>query len=107
MVHYFGRFRATHNEFLSVLIYSGAVGLSLFLYFIFRAYKVAFDAYKSRQNPLFISLLALVIFTLFKGGGFILTTFLWFIFFLIFASNAALNNPQIECYKKVTHSANT
>jgi O-antigen ligase len=87
MIHLYGKYKATHNEFLSILIFSGMIGLSVFLYFLTKVYKCAIYSNRNQQNPIFISLFALMVFTLFKGGGFFLTLFLWFVFSLILTSN--------------------
>lgn len=84
MIKLMGRYKAVHNEYLSILLYSGLIGLSLFLYFIFLAIKSAISILEINRNPLFISIMVILVFTLFKGGGFILSSFLWFCLAIIF-----------------------
>lgn len=75
-----------HNEYLSILVYSGIIGLSLFLFFLFRIAKSAYLQYINKGNPVYLSLLAIVLFNLFKGGGTILSLFTWVILTLVYAS---------------------
>jgi O-antigen ligase len=96
-----GRSIAAHNEFLSVLVYSGFIGLSLFLWLLYSIYKSAMVAQAKNNNSLFIALLVILAFTLFKGGGALITLFMWMIFGVIYASGIDLNRSQHENINKI------
>jgi hypothetical protein len=85
-----GRFRATHNEYLTIVVYSGIIGLAQFLYFIFKSTVVAFKTYRTFDNPLFLSLTGILIFTLFKAGGSLTSLLIWFMFAFVLASETIL-----------------
>lgn len=95
------KYKSTHNEYLSILITSGILGLSIFLLFLYEAYKSSLASIKNSQNPLFMSLLALILFTFFKAGGSFIAIYTWFIFPLILTSNVVLNNLHCHNVKKV------
>jgi hypothetical protein len=81
-----GRIFSTHNEFLSILMYSGVIGVFLFIYFIYFIIRSAFKTFKFTRSPLYLSLMIIVTFTLFKSGGSLLTMSLWVILTMCFAA---------------------
>jgi O-antigen ligase len=88
----FGEFVAIHNEYLTIILYSGCVGLFVFLLFLFQTLKSALKATRVQKNPLFVAIFALILFTLFKGGGLLLSTHLWFLLAFILFSNEISSN---------------
>lgn len=78
---------STHNEYLSVLVYSGIIGLVIFIMFILILIKSSLYAIKFHRNPVFISLLSVTLFQLFKGGGALILFFTWITFALSYSSD--------------------
>jgi O-antigen ligase len=87
-----GRYIAIHNEYLGILIYSGLVGLALFILFIYTCFKSAMFVSRQYNNPMFLSLLVMIVFVLFKGGGTFLSLFTWFILALAYSSKFSYQN---------------
>jgi O-antigen ligase len=83
-----GRFRATHNEYLTILVYSGVIGLGILFYYLFKTFIPAYKTLKVHGNSLFISLFAILIFTFFKAGGSLTSLLIWFMFTLILTSDS-------------------
>ena len=79
MTQRMGRYFSVHNEYLAILIYSGILGFSLFIRFLYIAIKAAYNAYVNYENPIYLSLLALLMFALSNGGAFLLSTTTWFL----------------------------
>lgn len=80
------RIISTHNEYLSILVYSGLTGLILFLWFLYEISRSAYMRNKNHKNPYYLGFMVLILFLLFKGGGILLTFFTWLIFILIYTS---------------------
>lgn len=83
MNEYLGRDKDPHNVYLYVLITSGIVGFSFFMTFIFRLGRDLYKKYKYDKNVLFFVIFLILLFFMFKSGGFINKTFLWFYFALL------------------------
>lgn len=82
-----GRAISTHNEFLSVFVYSGLVGLLLFILFLYNIFKTTSLANAHINNPVLMSLLFIIIFTLSKGGGALLSMHVWLVLSLVYATS--------------------
>ncbi len=89
-----GKYHATHNEFISILVYTGIVGLLIFIAFLWELFKRANFVSKYENMPMFLSLLALIAFTLFKAGGSFVALYTWVIFSIL------LTSPMIS-YSKI------
>jgi O-antigen ligase len=89
-----GEYRATHNEYLTIWVYAGLLGLLFFIFFLFQVLKSALKSAKKHKNPLFISLFVLLLFSLFKGGGLLLSILIWFLFVFILYSNEILTHES-------------
>jgi len=87
----------THNEFLSFLVYSGILGLFLFLLFLIKLFKISIRNYKINNNPTFLVLLALIIINLAKSGGLLLSPIFWGLlcYIIVFGSEVKLETKQI------------
>jgi O-antigen ligase len=96
IIRVMGRFRATHNEYLTILVYSGIIGLGIFLYFLYQSILVAYKTLKKESNSLFISLVAILLFTLFKAGGSLTSLLIWLMFTIILVSQSLVQgiNPK-------------
>jgi len=82
-----GYFVSVHNEFLTIITFSGVIGLLFFIFFLFKVLRAALKSAKKLKNPLFISLFVLLLFTLFKAGGSLLSMRTWFLFaFTLYSS---------------------
>ncbi len=89
-----GEYRATHNEYLTIIVYAGVLGLLFFIFFLFQVLKSALKSAKKQKNSLFISLFVLLLFSLFKGGGLLLSILIWFLFVFILYSNEILTHES-------------
>lgn len=86
-INIFGDIKATHNEFITIMIYSGLTGLITFLFFLYNLFKSSYVFNKRFNSPLYLSLLALIIFNFFKGGGALMSVYIWFIFGIIISAS--------------------
>ena len=53
----FGLFNSPHNVFLEILCYTGIIGLSIYLVFLFRIFSKCYQLYKTENNLLPLILL--------------------------------------------------
>ncbi|WP_294819447.1 O-antigen ligase family protein [uncultured Flavobacterium sp.] len=81
-----GRAFAVHNEFLAIFIYSGIIGFSFFIFFVKEIVASILKFYTRFKNPVLVSLMFGVFFTMFKGGGVFMSINTWFFFSLAYAS---------------------
>lgn len=86
MMEYLGRPMGTHNVFLHVLVTTGVVGFMFFMIFIVRLSLRLYQKYRVDKNMLFIVLYVILLFNMFKSGGFINKTFLWLLFAILIGS---------------------
>ena len=87
----------THNEFLSFLVYSGIIGLSLFLLFLYRLYKIGISNYRLTGNAEFLLIVVLIVFNIFKAGGALLSPILWALFaYIIVFGNHAMSESLLK-----------
>lgn len=78
-----GRVRAVHNEFLTVLVYGGIVGLIWFLLFLYYIGRKAFLILRIKNSSftsLPIALFCMQILFLFSAGGALTSFISWFIY---------------------------
>ena len=76
-----GRYRSQHNEYLRLLGYSGFVGLSLFLFFLYRLFANVFrKGSKCLNFSLIISLFVASLTFMFAAGSILWTFSTWFVF---------------------------
>ncbi len=78
-----GSYRPLHNEFLTVLTYTGLAGFVLFLLFFKSLYFLAYDWREKANNPFPLTLLFLILFFLFKAGGGLVQSYVWVIFIML------------------------
>lgn len=65
----FSGYEAPHNVYLLILSYTGLVGLSIFLVFLFRWGVAAFSINKKQRSPFYVSLFLVLLVYLFTAGG--------------------------------------
>jgi O-antigen ligase len=77
-----GRYRSQHNEYLRIIGYSGFVGLSLFIFSIFRLFnKVRIHIKKTNfGHSAALSILAATCAFMFSAGNILMTFLTWFVF---------------------------
>ena len=83
-----------HNQFLAYLMFGGAVILLLFIYIIFRFYKVLYKIYKhTRSIEIYMGIVLLSCFMALSISGhpFLWTTILWYLMILLGLINVPLN----------------
>ena len=97
---FLGKLSAIHNEYLTILVYSGLTGLFLYLYFLYKVIKSAYYVNKYYNNPVFLSVGAIILFTLFKGGGMLLSVIAWFMLALIYSSISIGRPSNALIYKQ-------
>lgn len=86
MLKYFRGDHAPHNIYLTVLAYSGVVGLVAFLVFFVLMGRAAKFCNSVVGNPFYVVIYCIYIAMFFKAGGFLTTFTLWFFLALIVAS---------------------
>lgn len=97
MRQYIGRAMDPHNVFLYVLMTTGIIGFTFFMTFIIRLMYRLYLKFKIDKNPLFLVLFAILLFNMSKAGGFIGSTFMWFLSaILIGASLHSYNSKSNE-----------
>ncbi len=84
----------THNEFLTFLVYTGIIGLAIFIYFLYKLLRLSITKYKLLNDPTFIILFLILVFNLFKAGGLILSPLVWSIFCYILVYTT-VNNKKV------------
>jgi O-antigen ligase len=85
-----GKVWSPHNEYILVLAYTGIIGLSLLLLFLFRIGKLAFQLISVKKTSFYFVVTVSLLAFFYTSGGFLTSFTLWFIFALIAASNASL-----------------
>lgn len=86
MKSYYGDAMGAHNLFLEILATTGIVGFIFFMFFYLRMLKFSYINYIKTKSILFILLFCVITLHVFKAGGAISSTFVWFIFILIIGS---------------------
>lgn len=80
-----GRRVSPHNVFLELLVYSGILGFTAFMLFIYRVFKAAYKTFKIQQYLLPFILVLFVIFVFFSGQGLNVKVF-WMLYVFIVAT---------------------
>ena len=83
-IKYFSQDWSPHNVFIEILLYSGFVGLFIFLIFLFYFYKNAYLYYKN-NNILYPLLLSLPVMGLLLSGQLLGVKIAWLIFAIAFS----------------------
>lgn len=79
----FGGFAATHNEYLTILLYAGLVGLLLFFLFQYRLISGVVQAKDNMNAPLMFSLITIILVYMLSGGGALAALSTWFIWSVV------------------------
>lgn len=82
MVKKYGVYKDTHNLFLYILVTTGIVGLTIFLYFLYPHFRLAVQDYKN-GNVFKIVILVFYLTTVIKAGGVINNKLMWFLLALV------------------------
>lgn len=90
----YGGNKDSHNLFLYVLVTTGIIGLSLFLYFLYFHFEKVVYSFK-QGNVLGLILLIFYLTTVFKGGGIIKDKLMWLLLAIIFSGFSYLQNKQV------------
>ncbi|MGI6341503.1 MAG: O-antigen ligase family protein [Bacteroidales bacterium] len=91
----FGAYKSPHNVFIEVLLYSGIVGLIIFLIFLFYFYKNAYLYYKY-NNILYPLLLSIPVMGLLLSGQLLGVKLAWLIFAITLSRNLSIRNYNIK-----------
>jgi len=94
-----GKFMATHNEYLTVLVYTGILGLSMVLLFNYQLFKGIIQTRHKQMSPLLYALFSMNLVYFFSAGGALPSLTTWFIFGLI-ASNGIIFKKKFYNNKK-------
>jgi len=89
-----GYYRPAHNEFLTVLAYTGLVGMFFFLLFLKKLYRIAMQWRNEAGSSLQLALLFIIMFFLFKAGGGLSKNFVYIIFIILTVPYQQLSNAQ-------------
>ncbi len=90
-IKYFGNDRSLHNVFIEILLYSGIVGLIIFLIFLFYFYKNAYLYYKY-NNILYPLLLSIPVMGLLLSGQLLGVKVAWLIFAIALSRELSISN---------------
>ena len=75
----FGKFVVTHNEYLTILVYTGIVGFSIFLLFQYHLFKGVMRSRMHDSSALMYSFITMYLVWLFAAGGALPTLTTWFV----------------------------
>jgi O-antigen ligase len=99
IVSYLEYYSSPHNVIIELLCYTGIVGLTFFIAFLFRVIGAAIKSFKD-QNKLLALILLVPVFGLIISGQILATKIVWLIFTFVIISNSAdfvaQNNPNIK-----------
>lgn len=79
----YGRFRPTHNEFISIFVWSGITGLLLFVLFINRIVRKSYNILKNDHNAFYIVLVLIQVSNLLRSGSALFGFMMWIIFAIV------------------------
>ncbi len=93
-IEFFGVDWSPHNVFIEILLYSGIVGLIIFLIFLFYFYKNAYLYYKY-HNILYPLLLSIPVMGLLLSGQLLGVKLAWLIFAIALSRKLSISNYNI------------
>lgn len=102
---YYGYAMGAHNAFLEILATTGIFGFTAFMVFYLRMLKFSYKNYLNTKSILFLLLFSIITLHIFKAGGAMSSTFVWFIFALIIGSTRMMENSDQDkslIYKQIT-----
>lgn len=87
-----GRFAALHNEYLTILLYAGIVGLCLFIYYQYHLLK-GIMRFPNKNSALMYSFMAMYLVWMFTAGGALPSLTTWFLWGIISLSGTRQDIP--------------
>jgi hypothetical protein len=88
-----GQYRPLHNEFFTVLTYTGLTGLAFFLLFFKKLYNLTAEWRTQANNVLPLTVLLVLMFHLFKAGGGLVQVYVWVIFIMLSIPFQSIKSP--------------
>ena len=90
----FGRFKSPHNVFIEILCYTGIVGLTIYLIFLFRIFKSGYQSYRS-DGFLLPLVLLIPVAGLLLSGQILYTKIGWIIF--AYVASSSMSKQKNNC----------
>lgn len=92
-----GKFAATHNEYLTILLYTGIVGIFVFILFQYHLLKGVINCEKSPLSALMYSFIAMYLIWMISAGGAFPALTTWFVWAII-ALSGITSNMYVKNY---------
>ncbi|MEX0996000.1 MAG: O-antigen ligase family protein [Flavobacteriaceae bacterium] len=98
MIKYYGAQKSAHNLFLEILVTTGIIGLSVFLYFLY--FHIKKSAQNFRQGDVLkVVLMIFYLTTVVKAGGVMGNKLMWLLLAIIIASDLTNIKPNMKITK--------
>jgi len=91
---YYGRPQSSHNIFIEVLVRAGFLGFIAYMFFFFRIWGIALQAYKQVGISIFILIIFATSLQMSKAGGAMQNIFLWFLISVVIGAMGTYLNPK-------------